>query len=32
VGKERISVFTVKEFDKKKENYEQKELKPRDVF
>ena len=32
VGKERISVFTVKQFDKKKEDYIQKELKPKDVF
>ena len=32
VGKERISVFTVKQFDKKKEDYVQKELKPKDVF
>ncbi len=32
VGKERISVFTVKQFDKKKEEYIQKELKPKDVF
>ena len=32
VGKERISVFTVKQFDKKKEEYVQKELKPKDVF
>ena len=31
-GKERISVFTVKQFDKKKEDYVQKELKPKDVF
>jgi len=32
VGKERTSVFTVKQFDKKKEDYVQKELKPKDVF
>jgi len=32
VGKERISVFTVKQFDKKKEDYIQKELKPKDIF
>ena len=32
VGKERSSVFTVKQFDKKKEDYVQKELKPKDVF
>jgi len=32
VGKERISVFTVKQFDKKKEDYVQKELKPKDIF
>ena len=32
VGKERISVFTVKQFDKKKDDYVQKELKPKDVF
>ncbi len=32
VGKERISVFTVKQFDRKKEDYVQKELKPKDVF
>jgi hypothetical protein len=32
VGKERTSVFTVKQFDKKKDDYVQKELKPKDVF
>jgi hypothetical protein len=32
VGKERVSVFTVKQFDKKKDDYVQKELKPKDVF
>ena len=32
VGKERISVFTVKQFDKKKDDYVQKELKPKDIF
>jgi hypothetical protein len=32
VGKERISVFTVKQFDKKKEDYVQKELKPKDPY
>ena len=32
VGKERISVFTVKQFDKRKDDYIQKELKPKDVF
>ena len=33
VGKERVNLFlTVKEFDKKKEDYKQKELKPKDVF
>ena len=32
VGKERISVFTVKQFDKRKDDYVQKELKPKDVF
>ena len=32
IGKERISVFAVKQFDKKKDEYVQKELKPKDVF
>jgi hypothetical protein len=32
VGKERISVFVVKQFDKRTEDYNEKELKPRDVF
>ena len=32
IGKERISVFAVKEFDKRKDDYVQKELKPKDVF
>jgi hypothetical protein len=32
VGKERVSVFTVKQFDKKKDDYVQKELKPKDIF
>ena len=32
VGKERTSVFTVKQFDKKKDDYVQKELKPKDIF
>ena len=32
IGKERISVFAVKQFDKRKEDYKQKELKPKDVF
>jgi hypothetical protein len=32
VGKEKLSVFTVKEFDKKKEEYTQKELKPKDPY
>jgi len=32
VGKERISVFAVKQFDKRKDDYVQKELKPKDVF
>ena len=32
VGKNRISVFTVKQFDKRKDDYVQKELKPKDVF
>jgi hypothetical protein len=32
LGKEKVSVFIVTEFDKKKEDYVQKELKPKDVF
>jgi hypothetical protein len=32
IGKERISVFVVKQFDKKEDNYNQKELKPKDIF
>ena len=32
VGKNRISVFAVKQFDKRKDDYVQKELKPKDVF
>jgi hypothetical protein len=32
VGKNRISVFAVKQFDKRKEDYVQKELKQKDVF
>jgi hypothetical protein len=32
VGKERISVFVVKQFDKRTEDYNEKELKPKDVF
>ena len=32
IGKERISVFAVKQFDKRKEDYVQKELKPKDIF
>jgi hypothetical protein len=32
VGKERISVFAVKQFDTRTEDYTQKELKPKDVF
>ena len=32
VGKERISVFAVKQFDKRTDSYTQKELKPKDVF
>ena len=32
IGKERISVFVVKQFDKKTDDYNQKELKPKDVF
>ena len=32
IGKERISVFVVKQFDKKMDDYNQKELKPKDVF
>jgi hypothetical protein len=32
IGKERISVFAVKQFDKRKDDYVQKELKPKDVF
>jgi len=32
IGKERISVFQVKQFDKKTDEYNQKELKPKDHF
>ena len=32
IGKERISVFVVKQFDKKEDDYNQKELKPKDPF
>jgi hypothetical protein len=32
IGKERISVFVVKQFDKKTDDYNQKELKPKDIF
>jgi hypothetical protein len=32
VGRERISVFVVKQFDKRTEDYNEKELKPKDVF
>jgi hypothetical protein len=32
IGKERISVFQVKQFDKKTDDYNQKELKPKDIF
>ncbi len=32
VGRDRTSVFVVKQFDKKKDDYTQKELKPKDVF
>jgi len=32
IGKERISVFVVKQFDKKTDDYNQKELKPKDPF
>jgi hypothetical protein len=32
IGKDRISVFVVKQFDKKNDEYVQKELKPKDVF
>ena len=32
IGKERISVFQVKQFDKKIDEYNQKELKPKDIF
>jgi hypothetical protein len=32
IGKERISVFVVKQFDKKNDNYNQKEFKPKDIF
>jgi len=32
IGKEKISVFRVKQFDAKEEEYTQKELKPKDVF
>ena len=31
-GKNRISVFAVKQFDKRKDDYVQKELKPKDIF
>ena len=31
IGKERISVFVVKQFDKKTEDYTQKELKPKEI-
>ena len=34
IGKERISVFVVKQFEliKKEDDYNQKELKPKDIF
>jgi len=32
IGKERISVFVVKQFDKKTDEYTQKELKPKDPY
>ena len=32
IGRDRTSVFVVKQFDKKDEEYTQKELKPKDVF
>ena len=32
IGKERISVFVVEQFDKKIDDYNQKELKPKDIF
>jgi len=32
VGRDRTSVFVVKQFDKKKDDYVQKELKPKDIF
>jgi hypothetical protein len=32
IGKERISVFVVAQFDKKEDDYNQKELKPKDIF
>ena len=32
IGRERISVFVVKQFDKKEDDYNQKELKPKDIF
>jgi len=32
IGKERTSVFMVKQFDKKEDNYNQKELKPKDPY
>ena len=32
IGKDKISVFRVKQFDKKEDDYNQKELKPKDVF
>jgi hypothetical protein len=32
IGKEKISVFVVRQFDKKTDDYNQKELKPKDVF
>jgi hypothetical protein len=32
IGRERTSVFVVKQFDKKDDDYNQKELKPKDIF
>ena len=32
ISKERISEFVVKQFDKKTDEYTQKELKPKDIF
>ena len=32
IGKDKTSVFRVRQFDKKEEEYPQKELKPKDVF